>query len=243
MGVVRRTRAVEKAGRPQHAHRLDAAVERSAGGNGTRERLIATAERLFAEQGISVSNRQIGEAAGQANNSVVGYHFGTKSDLVLAILRRHAPQIERRRAEMLEEVAGSKDLAEWLACVVKPTTDHLESLGNPSWYARFLAQAATDPVLRQVVLDETLASPSMRDAVEGVMRRLPVLPPELHQERGDMTLHLVVHMLAERERALQDGARTPRATWDEAANGLVDALLGLWRAPVRGSTRAKEKRR
>lgn len=58
-----------------------------------------------------------------------------------------------------------------------------------------------------------------------------------------MTLHLVVHMLAERERALQDGARTPRATWDDAANGLVDALLGLWRAPVRGSTRAKEKRR
>ena len=59
-------------------------------GNETRERLITTAERLFAEQGVTVSNRQVGEAARQANTAVVAYHFGTKADLVRAIVRRGA---------------------------------------------------------------------------------------------------------------------------------------------------------
>jgi cytochrome P450 len=51
--------------------------------------ILATTERLFAERGIhAVSNRQISEAAGQGNSAAVGYHFGTKADLVRAIARR-----------------------------------------------------------------------------------------------------------------------------------------------------------
>ncbi|MDU0294099.1 TetR family transcriptional regulator, partial [Saccharothrix longispora] len=49
----------------------------------TRLRLLAAAERLFAERGLyAVSNRQISAEAGQGNNAAVGYHFGTKADLV-----------------------------------------------------------------------------------------------------------------------------------------------------------------
>src|SRR5688572_15960034 len=113
----------------------------------TREKIITAAERLFAEHGVGVSNRQIGEAAGQANNSVVAYHFGTRSELVLAIARRHSPDIERRREEALAQLGRSPGLREWLVCVVRPMTEHLDSLGVPGWYARFLAQAVTDPAL------------------------------------------------------------------------------------------------
>src|SRR6478735_11229070 len=133
MGVPRRTRGPQKtAPLEARARRVEGGVARSTAGNATRERLVTTAERLFAEQGVSVSNRQIGEAAGQSNNSVVGYHFGTKADLVLAVVRRHAPAIEQRRAAMLEGLGRADELGEWLTCVVKPITDHLESLGSPS---------------------------------------------------------------------------------------------------------------
>src|SRR5699024_7108128 len=55
-------------------------------GAGTREVILDTAERLFVEHGTGVvSNRQISEAAGQGNNTAVGYHFGTRADLVRAI--------------------------------------------------------------------------------------------------------------------------------------------------------------
>lgn len=52
-----------------------------------------------------------------------------------------------------------------------------------------------------------------------------------------MTRHIVLHTCAERERALQESTPTPHATWDDAAFGMVDALIGLWIAPVRGSSR------
>jgi AcrR family transcriptional regulator len=50
-----------------------------------------------------VSNRQISEAAGQGNNTAVGYHFGTKTDLIRAILRRHREPVEARRKELYAE--------------------------------------------------------------------------------------------------------------------------------------------
>lgn len=58
--------------------------------HGTRERILNAAERLFAEHGVyAVSNRRVSEAAQQGNNAAVGYHFGTKADLVRAIARKH----------------------------------------------------------------------------------------------------------------------------------------------------------
>ncbi|EYF00256.1 Transcriptional regulator, TetR family [Chondromyces apiculatus DSM 436] len=205
---------------------------RQAHANETRDFIVATAERLFAEHGVAaVSNRQVSEAAGQANNFAVGYHFGTKTDLVLAIIRRQAPFIEQRRTDMLTAIQHSTDLRDWIACLVLPMTDHLASLGSPSWYARFIAQATTDPALRRLVTDETFAFPSMQKITEGVSRLLPVLPEDVRAERGDMCRHLIVHTCAERERALQAGTPTPRATWEAAGIGLVDALTGLWLAP------------
>lgn len=205
---------------------------RQAHGSETREAIVTAAERLFAEHGVAaVSNRQVSEAAGQANNFAVGYHFGTKADLLRAIVRRHAPSIEQRRAEMLASIRGSSDLRDWIGCLVRPITEHLASLGSPSWYARFIAQATTDPAVRQIVVDETVASASMQEIIEGLTRLMPVLPEEVRAERGDMGRLLIVHMCAERERALQAGSATPRATWEAAAVGLVDALVGLYRAP------------
>ena len=81
----------------------------------TRGRILDAAERLFAEHGVhGVSNRQVAEAAGQGNTAVVGYHFGTKTDLVRAIVHRHSAAIERTREQMVARIAGSDDLRDWL---------------------------------------------------------------------------------------------------------------------------------
>lgn len=203
--------------------------------DGTRERIISTAERLFAEHGMSVSNRQIGEAAGQANNSVVGYHFGTKADLSLAIVRSHAADIEHRRAALLTELEPPIDLRSWLAIVVRPITDHIESLGTPTYYARFIAQATSNPSIGPLLHQETLAASTMHAPFREVMQLLGGLPKHVLAERTDMTRHIVVSVCAERESALHYGTPTPRKTWADAANGIVDALTGLWLAPVAGA--------
>ena len=201
----------------------------------TRELLLVTAERLFAEHGVAaVSNRQVSEAAGQSNNFAVGYHFGTKDDLVVAIVRRHSEDIERRRLEMLDGISGSPDLRDWVSCLVRPQTEHLAALGVPTWYARFLAQVTTHPALRELVVNEAIKSPSLQQTVEALNRLLPRLPEAVRQERADMGRLIIVHMCAEQERALHEGTARPRSTWATTAAGLVDALAGMWLAPVTG---------
>ncbi|MFF2392975.1 TetR/AcrR family transcriptional regulator [Nocardia sp. NPDC058114] len=55
-------------------------------GNATRTRLVKTAERLFATHGVdAVSVRAVNAAAGLGPASV-NYHFGTKDDLLAAVL-------------------------------------------------------------------------------------------------------------------------------------------------------------
>lgn len=206
---------------------------RSERGSETRELLLVTAERLFAEHGVeAVSNRQVSEAAGQSNNFAVGYHFGSKEDLVLAIVRRHAATIERRRSDMLAEISGSTDLRDWVSCLVRPALEHLASLGVPSWHARFIAQATTHPAYRELVLREAFTSPSLQRGHEGMFRLIARLPDDVRQERDDMGRLMLVHLCAERERALHEGTASPHATWAATATGLVDALVGLWQAPV-----------
>jgi AcrR family transcriptional regulator len=199
----------------------------------TRALILVAAERLFAEQGIlAVSNRQVSEAAGQGNNTAVGYHFGTKADLVRAILRKHSAAIEEIRHQLLVRIDGSEDLRDWLDCLVLPLAEHLAALGSPTWYARFTEQVMTDPSLRPIVVEESQSSPSMVRIVDGLKQRLPDLPAEAVAERSEMTRKLLLHMMAERERALAGNTPTPRSSWPEAATGLIDALIGLWQAPV-----------
>lgn len=201
--------------------------------NATRESILTAAERLFAERGVyAVSNRQVSEAAGQGNNAAVGYHFGTKADLVRAIIRKHETRIEEIRARLLAAIGDSTDVRDWVDCVVRPVPEHLAELGSPTWFARFCAQVMTDPALQQIMVEETLSSPSLREIIEGFNRCLPDLPADVRAERGAMARQLIVHMPAEREQALAENTPTPRSNWHEAATGLADAVVGIWLAPV-----------
>jgi AcrR family transcriptional regulator len=207
----------------------------------TREAILTAAERLFAEHGVfSVSNRQVSEAAGQGNNTAVGYHFGTKADLVRAIARKHSAPIEEKRQRMLTEVGDSTDIRDWISCLVRPVAEHLAAVGSPTWFARFGAQVMTDPTFREIMVDESLSSPSLVRIIEGLRECLPDLPAEVRAERSDMARQLLVHVFAERERALAEGTPTPRSSWHDAATGLIDGLVGMWLAPITPSA-SKEK--
>jgi AcrR family transcriptional regulator len=202
-------------------------------GSATRELILDTAERLFAENGMhAVSNRQIGVAAEQSNPAVVGYHFGTKADLVRAIARKHTEQIEHARVYMVAEAGGSVVLRDWVACLVRPVTEHLAALGSPTWYARFCAQVMADPALHDITVEESLASPSLRLLLDGLNRCVPDLPAEVRAQRGLMARHLIVHICVDQERALAEGTTPLAANWDGIAASLVDAIVAVWQAPV-----------
>lgn len=200
----------------------------------TRELILTAAERLFAEQGVfAISNRQVSEAAGQGNNAAVGYHFGTKTDLVLAIVNKHSLQVEEARARMLEETEELTDIRAWISCLVLPSTQHMAQLGTPSWYARFNAQVQTDPSLRVLAYQETeRVSPSLTTLVQGLASAVEHLPPETRKARATMGRHLMTHMTAERELQLASDDNADAASWDDFGTELIDAITGIWNAPV-----------
>ena len=201
--------------------------------SGTREAILVAAERLYAEHGVfAVSNRQVSEAAGQGNNAAVGYHFGTKTDLVRAIEQKHRAPVERIREQMLEELDADAGLRDWVSCWVQPLTDHLAALGNPTWYARFAAQVMTDPTYHNIVVRDALSSSSLVRVIDGINSTLPDLPIEVRMERGNMASNLLMYSCADRERAIAQEWPVARKTWQASATGLIDAIVGLWLAPV-----------
>jgi AcrR family transcriptional regulator len=204
-----------------------------AGGTGQARTLILdAAEWLFAEYGItSVSNRQIGAVAGQGNTSAVGYHFGSKDELIRALIRRFDGEAEVFRVAMVSQIADSAELREWVRCLVFPYTETLSARRPPTWYARLNAQIMADPVLRNIQLEEAV-SPSLRQVVRGLEVSTPELPAPVLRERELMAGHILIQTCADFERGLADAAPASGKTWRKVGSGLVDALVGLWSAPV-----------
>ena len=107
----------------------------------TRAALIETAESLFARDGIdAVSLRDIGAAIGSANSNVVGYHFGGRDDLLLAIFRHRLLPIDARRSELLDRAMKASldgDLSTLLDALWRPLLEQTDANGRRS-YAAFL---------------------------------------------------------------------------------------------------------
>ena len=94
-------------------------------GIATRQRLLESAQQLFAEQGFDrVSVRDITDRAG-ANVAAVNYHFRSREGLVEEVMERYINPINDERTERLEKLErrfGSKEapLEEILDAFVRP---------------------------------------------------------------------------------------------------------------------------
>lgn len=197
---------------------------------GTRDLLLRSAERLYAERGLAqVSNRQIVEAAGQANNSALTYHVGTRIDLIQAIARSHAEPIAERTRQRVEQVRGSTTPRDHVASLVLPYTEHLADLGNPGWCARFTAQVATNPAFARDARSDPLLGPHFQEALAAVWAHIPELPPKETALRSQALRLAITHTCAEQECSAAESGTA--ADWALIGESLTDAATGLLFAP------------
>jgi AcrR family transcriptional regulator len=96
---------------------------------GTRERILRTGERLFAERGFNgVSVRELAAAA-QVNIASIGYHFDSKEGLLSEVYRRHCePMIEERLRGLEAAVRrrGRARVAAIIEAFVRPALAQVE---------------------------------------------------------------------------------------------------------------------
>jgi AcrR family transcriptional regulator len=192
-----------------------------------KEQLVLVAERLFAQHGVEgVSLRQIGLAAGNANNSAVQYHFGSKQQLIQAIYEYRLTGLCARREELIAQ-RRPDDLRSWVDCQLHAVIEQADKPG--SHYLGFISAATTDRSSEAFVLP-----PSLRARVVAFHDRLSSLLPDLDESirarRIQQAQSFIVLAAAQRERA-RDAGR-PLLPTAVAVTELIDGMVGFLQAPT-----------
>lgn len=123
----------------------------SSGQASGRAALIDAAERLIAEQGPAVSLRQVVTAAGQRNSAAIRYHFGTREQLITAVLEERQSVFEPKRLQHLAalEAEGDVGARDLLDALLSPVFEHQRARPD-SYHARFMEKIRDCPCVELV---------------------------------------------------------------------------------------------
>lgn len=202
---------------------------RSAAGEATRERLMTTAERLFAMNGVAgVTLREIQEGAGQSNASVVTYHFGSKEGLVRALLQFRYQAVNARRAELLlnaQREGVHDDPRAAVLIIVKPL---VESIQAGEMFVPFLARLVGDTrtLAHYLPEDRTI------DALGEMLPNWSIELPERAMLGRQVQLYSSVLNL------LGEHARSRHRISEAQLSNYIDVWVGMLTAPISDATRS-----
>ncbi len=178
-------------------------AERSA----TAVRLLDVAEHLMARSGIQgVTTREIVEAAGQRNVSAVHYHFGSRQNLLLEVLRRRGAPVDEARGALRASFGVGPPLRSLVAALVVPYSALMESESGRS-YLRIVGQLRGRFAAWRTESDAVTTGHMARifDEIEAGL----AAPPAVTQERIIAMMILLTGACAERARRIDDGGLEP----------------------------------
>jgi AcrR family transcriptional regulator len=175
--------------------------------SGTRAKLIAAGERLFATQGIhGAQMRDIVRAAEQANDSAVHYHFGSREGLLAAICEQHINAMEPERARRLAEQGPTPAFETVIVDLVRPTSDQLRTQEG-RYFLRITAQLAGHAGVRSGSIPPPVVGSALRTQLEQVQQMSAAsMPAEIAGERIAIMIGALTAALADRARLIDDGA-------------------------------------
>lgn len=142
----------------------------------TKEQIINVAERLFAEKGFAgTSLRNVIREAG-VNIAAVHYHFGSKEELFVAVVRRAAQQIVTSQLEQLakyENLDEPPSLEKILEAFYGPPLRAIIQMGETGLIrAQFMGRCRAEPLPIQQ-LSEKEFNESHRRFLDILQRTLP----------------------------------------------------------------------
>ncbi|GAB3154502.1 TetR/AcrR family transcriptional regulator [Amycolatopsis sp. NPDC004378] len=128
----------------------------------TRSQLLDAAEHLFAEHGFrGASVRAITERAG-ANLAAVGYHFGSKAELLAAVVRRVVEPITAAQAAGLDRLLARTPHP--------PVADLVEAFAGPLFDAMLAGGARTSRLIMRIIGDPAEEMRTWTGSAEAAVR-------------------------------------------------------------------------
>jgi AcrR family transcriptional regulator len=194
----------------------------------TRQKIIATAERLFAEKGIdAVSLNEITREAGQKNKSALSYHFGSKESLLLAIIEKHEASIIAQRNAYLDDLEQRKALTieSVVRAFVYPLAAKLDDPDGGKYYLSILAQLASCPTMKLYQLRPDYITREDR-VMQLFITLTPETPNELRLPRLMQVSSLLFHSLSYLA-GIIDKRKNSRRLCQVFTDNLVDAITAI----------------
>jgi AcrR family transcriptional regulator len=207
---------------------------RNENGRETQARILAVAEALFAERGIdAVSTRDITQAAG-TNAAAIHYHFGSRHDLIVALIERRAGELGVARDRYLDalDASGTLDLRAVVDALVRPTAElALDPEGRS--HAAFIVAVTNKPDLMPVV--RRVFDPYTARYLEVLTRVTPHLDDRTRRLRYGVARDIVNRVVGQRDGPLQRWVADPAApvagdTDDELVGAVTDMVVALFAA-------------
>ncbi|WP_344833769.1 helix-turn-helix domain-containing protein [Actinocorallia longicatena] len=199
-----------------------------------RDALLAAAERLFAEQGVDATSLRAVMAEAGTNVAAVRYHFGSKDDLLAALIRTRSEEVGRAREDLLTALEASPEpTARGLAATLVEPVAALALSGDDTW-VRLLNTIVTtrrEPGWR--ILSETFEPQAVRLGL--LLRRIrPALGPSTVRFRLAEATSLSIRVLGDLEFVR---ANVAHRSGPVPARAVVDDLLDAVEAVLAGPSR------
>lgn len=173
--------------------------------NSTRDRILATAETLFAESGIAATSMRSITSMARVNLAAVNYHFGSKEALIEAVYERRLKPLNKarlRNLNKLEAEHGTKAIPadEVLKAFILPLLeisvgDGKQTLNIMRLISRTYSEAAKQ--FRKLFADSYHSVLKRYQVALG--RSFPKLSPEVINLRLQFTIGAMSHSFVESE--------------------------------------------
>ena len=192
-------------------HRIWAgARRRNASGESTRVMLMEVAERLFATEGIeAVTLREIQQAAGQSNTSVIRYHFGSRDGLIRALIAYRQRTWRGSPGDVGDACATRARRPDPRAVVWLLVRPLANSIAAGEMFVPFLARLAEDPRARSEYwpdhVDDEWTQEQLEELVDAALQDLP------ERIRRGRTFQLYISLINVLAAAARSGPRPQRS--------------------------------
>ncbi len=149
----------------------------------TKDKLMDAAEQLFARRGFhGTSVREITGTAG-VDLALVNYHFGSKKELLAAVIERRGQVLNEERLkrltdERLRAAPGAPSTEAVVDAFLDPILERLADAGA-GWHSYFslLAYVNNSPEWGKKLMSKTFDA-VVREFIQAVMASLPEAAPE-----------------------------------------------------------------
>jgi len=205
----------------------------------TQNALMRSVESLAAERGLeNISIREILARAGQKNESALQYHFKNLSGLLNALRTTRSQEIAAHRAKYLHDLlerTPEPNLRQICDVMVMPVFTLAKTSKGFKTYIQAFVHELTGADQNLVKIHTQRLGDSAYEIGVLLQKALPHLDRDTYLTRVEHVLRLI-------SAAMNQHAQQPRAFSGKSADifiqTLIDALEGLFKAPISAETRA-----